>query len=88
MHCIRVLELLFMGAFIRACLVGIFICAALYALYLFPHMTPRNVETIEFLQQPGESLNIIGVFCLGALLVGLTFAIRQHQSPQGLNEKL
>ena len=88
MHCIRVLELLFMGTFKRACLVGIFTCAALYAFYLLPHLASRNAETIELLQKPGESLNIIGVFCLGALLVGLTFAIRQHQSPQGLNEKL
>lgn len=77
-----------MGAFTKACFFGIFMCAALYALYLFPHLTPRNVETIELLQQSGEGLNIIGVFCLGVILVGLTFAIRQHQSPQGLNEKL
>lgn len=78
-----------MGKAFKALAIGSLPCAFIYALFSISFPAPQNAEMMELvINKQDEVVNIIGVAGLGILLVGLTFAIRQHQSPQGLNEKL
>jgi|GEM_PF-3140887 len=78
-----------MGKAFKALAIGSLSCAIIYVLFLMPLPAPENAKMMELVvNKQNEVTNIIGVLSLGILLIGLTFAIRQHQSPQGLNEKL
>ena len=78
-----------MGKAFKALAIGSLSFAFIYALFSMSFPAPQSAEMMELvINKQDEVVNIIGVAGLGILLVGLTFAIRQHQSPQGLNEKL